>query len=217
MSEDKNVPPVQTTDDRAAALDSVKGSAGSAEIIKERSAKTGLPRRSFKQLLKDLTDALKNLSPPKEPNKIKNLADLFGSMRTILTSLVILVLSILLFGIIYLELNRSFILIESFEIPESLREKGYTSNVVANKLADQINTITATAKTKADRYKFTPSFYETLPDVEVPEAKVSIKSIVRYVKEVFGFTPTRINGEILILDDQLHLTVRIVSAAGNLY
>jgi len=178
--------------------------------------KITLRGKSFKQLLTDLTAALKNLAPPKESGRITSLAELIGSIRLILTSLLIFGLVILLTGIIYLEMNRSFILIESFEIPESLQERGYTPNAVANKLADQINIVTATAKTKADRYKFTPSFYETLPDVEVPEANVSIKSVVRYVKDIFGFTPTRINGEILSLDDdQLQLTVRIVESADQ--
>ncbi|HEY6231680.1 MAG TPA: tetratricopeptide repeat protein [Pyrinomonadaceae bacterium] len=172
-----------------------------------------VPTPSVNESFARLVDVLEANRPNEGAKGLKRFAERMGAVRTIVTSFFALILLVLILATIFLEFRRSAVLIETFEVPHSLEQEGYSSHVVASQLADQISLLNERAKTRAKAFNFAPSFYETMPDVEVPEAKVSLKTVVAYIKQMFGYSPTRINGDIIVHDNQLYLTVRIID--GN--
>ena len=76
------------------------------------------------------------------------LAERLSTFRKILTNIIVLMLGLLFLLVAYQKFTTDYVLIEPFEIPESLQKQGYTGRVMANKLIDEINTIKAIAKSK---------------------------------------------------------------------
>jgi len=153
---------------------------------------------------------LKSRKDKENMDWFKWIADQLGTLRTIITGTTVFALSIILSVSLYLEISKRSVIIESFDLPPSLIEKGYSSRVTANKLADAIGRVIEHAKTNTESPHFAPDFYDNLPDVEVPEIGVSFGSIIQYLKGLFDYDSPRVNGEFVVRDDRIFFTVRIV-------
>ena len=88
------------------------------------------------------------------------------------------------------------VLIDSFTVPAQLEQQGLSSHVIASNIADEISLMRRFA-TDVKTTRFSPTFAETFPDLEIPETKVSLKFVVQYIRETLGLAPTRINGEVI--------------------
>jgi len=99
--------------------------------------------------------------------------------------------------IAYAELTGQRVVIEPFEVPSQLRDSGFTSRTIANKLTDQITTIRATAKTSMRRRQYVPSSDEAAPQVLALGGGISVDAVFQYAREFFGREPVRIVGEIV--------------------
>jgi tetratricopeptide (TPR) repeat protein len=167
-------------------------------------------------LLSVVRDSYKVKAPPE---RLKKVAEFLGAVRTIVSSLLLIGLGIILLGIMYAEMRRNAVQITVFGVPPDFDKEGYSSQVVASKLADKISNILEVARSRAERLQVTSTFYETLPDIEIPEAKVSLRSAVQYTKELLGANPTRIGGEIIKDTKGLYVTVRIIknNRRGDVY
>jgi tetratricopeptide (TPR) repeat protein len=97
----------------------------------------------------------------------------------------------------YAELTGQRVVIEPFEVPSQLRDSGFTSRTIANKLTDQITTIRATAKTSMRRRQYVPSTEEAAPQVVALGGGISVDAVFQYAREFFGREPVRIVGEIV--------------------
>jgi tetratricopeptide (TPR) repeat protein len=58
------------------------------------------------------------------------------------------------------------------------------------------------------RRDFASNFSEPLPDIEVPEAHISLRSVIRYIKGLLS-SNSHIEGEASMRGDNLHLIVRV--------
>jgi tetratricopeptide (TPR) repeat protein len=116
--------------------------------------------------------------------------------------------------IAYAELTGQRVVIEPFEVPSLLRDSGFTSRTIANKLTDHIATIRATAKTSMRRKQFVSSS-EAAPQILALGGGISLDAIFQYAREFLGREPVRIVGEIVTTREardgppQVHVTVRV--------
>ena len=117
--------------------------------------------------------------------------------------------------IAYSEFSGQRVVIEPFEVASDLRDGGFTSRAVANKLTDHLATIRNTARTSMRRQQFVPSSSEAPPKVLALGGDISIDAAFQYVREFLGREPVRIVGEIATTRETrdassvVHVTTRV--------
>ena len=131
-----------------------------------------------------------------------------------LSSFLLLLLLIVAGILFYLEYNKQVVLIDSFTVPAELEQQGLSSHVIASNIADEISLMRRFA-TDVKTTRFSPTFAESFPDLEIPETKVSLKFVIQYIRETLGLAPTRINGEVVSSDGAISLNVRILTSKGD--
>ena len=167
----------------------------------------------------------------KEKNRfsLAILTTYLSAIRTLFTTLLILILITTFFVFLYMVLNKDVVIIEPFEVPKSLSENGYKGRVIVNKLMDQLNHIRITASSEVEDRQFSAAWLEESSDFELPGAGVSIKAvlvedrqfsaawleessdfelpgagvsmnaILGIMRELFRRQPTRVTGEVVVL------------------
>jgi tetratricopeptide (TPR) repeat protein len=113
--------------------------------------------------------------------------------KRLLSALILIVFA----GVILSELLISVVLIGPISVPKPLEEQGFTGQVVAAKVKDQIASMEEAVKyTKRDQLRLSS---DSLPDVEVPEIKVSLPSFIQLLQVFLHRQPPRIRAEIVCL------------------
>jgi len=113
------------------------------------------------------------------------------------------------------EFTGQRVVIEPFEVSGPLRDNGYTSRAVANKLIDQITAIRTTARTSMRRRQFVSPPTDAAPSILVFGSGLSVDSVFQYLRELLGREPVRIIGELVTLprgagaEAEVRLTVRV--------
>jgi tetratricopeptide (TPR) repeat protein len=137
---------------------------------------------------------------------------------SIVKSLSVLLVVTLALLVAHAEFTGRRVVIEPFEVSSRLKEHGFTSRAVANKLTDQITRIRSTAKTSMRRQRFVASAAEAAPQVLALGGDLSLDAIFQYLREFFGRDPVRIVGEIVTALDAssgpagLAVTIRVRGA-----
>ena len=115
----------------------------------------------------------------------------------------------------FAEFTGQRVVIEPFEVSARLRDDGYTSRAIANKLIDQITAIRMTARTSMRRRQFVAPPTDAAPPILVFGSGLSVDSLFQYVRELLGREPVRIIGEIISLprgagaEPEVRLTARV--------
>ena len=99
--------------------------------------------------------------------------------------------------IAYFEFSGQRFVVEPFEVASDLRDSGFTSRAVANKLTDHLATIRNTARTSMRRQQFVPPSSEAPPKVLALGGDISIDAVFQYIREFLGREPVWIVGEIV--------------------
>lgn len=100
---------------------------------------------------------------------------------------------------------------EPFEVPKELSEKGYTGRVIVNKLVDQVRYIESKGGSLMAARQFGAEWLVGSADFELPATGVSMQALLEFIREIFGRQPTRIIGEVVLLEkDSIQVTIRIV-------
>ena len=120
---------------------------------------------------------------------------------------------------VFREVYRDSIAIDPIAIPEELRKRGYTPEIVAQRLTDELLRI-------RNRVSHAELYRQGVPDadwgqpqidlerqeiglqVELPGTGITLHSAVRYLREFFGVQGLRIGGEITRDDGRLALRLR---------
>jgi tetratricopeptide (TPR) repeat protein len=130
------------------------------------------------------------------------------------TNFVILTLLLIAAPVIYGEITKDAVLIDPFNVPSDFEKMGYSGHVMADKLAEKINVVIKEADISRKGRSFTLSSSESLPDIEVPETKISLQSIARYLRQFFKKNPAHIDGHVTLSPankGELHLYVQVTS------
>jgi tetratricopeptide (TPR) repeat protein len=121
------------------------------------------------------------------------------------------------------ELFRYDMIILPFETPFNLaRQEGYSGTVVAYRLQDAMNK-------KRDELKRSSlpgiqavaaiqlTELQRRPEIEVPAVGLSLNAIIEQLRRIFRIQPRRVSGDIVMIGEQLHLTVRITGKPANTF
>lgn len=173
-------------------------------------------RRSTRKLIENIARVIKKSTRSEEKKgRFARFSEWCGALRTVLSSLLLLVLLIFLGILFYLEYNKEVVLIDSFSVPTDLEQHGLNSRAIASDIADEISLMRQNL-TDVKTRKFSPTFAESFPDLEIPETKLSLSFVIQYIREAFGHAPTRISGEVISSDKAISFNVRILTSTRDM-
>jgi tetratricopeptide (TPR) repeat protein len=152
----------------------------------------------------------------REVTKITNAFVSFVPKLTLFLIIVALALVVLR------EIKRDQLFVERIFVPAELSEQGYTDEVIARRIRDEINSILAEIRTIKDvgTRQETPTVTLSAAtrkeadrlDVMVPGAGVSLKWIIDYLKLMMNKGRETISGDIVRVDDNLILRLRTIGS-----
>lgn len=132
-----------------------------------------------------------------------------SSIRSIVLDLIIVLVIFVIGLLIYKELNKESVIIEPFQVPLELERQNITGQAIVNKLIDQIEIIKENADTNYQGLDFKPILFDSQLEIVIPGSGISLKSLLQNVKNFLGRKQTRITGEVVLNNKQLHLTIRV--------
>jgi tetratricopeptide (TPR) repeat protein len=151
--------------------------------------------------------------PPDAPSQLKRsrglpaLAENMGAIFSISISLVlVLAIAALVFAFVK-EIRREAIYLDPIDVPEDLAKRGFSADVVTERLLDHVRAIQAAANTSKPSQGVDSS--ATQVDIQVPGGQLSMKSIVRYARSLFDLPEQHFTGEITREDATFSLLLRV--------
>jgi len=121
------------------------------------------------------------------------------------------------------ELFRYDLIIRPFETPLNLaRQEGYSGTVVAYRLQDAMNKKRNELKRSSlPGIKGVAAIQLTelqrRPEIDIPAVGLSLNAIINQIRRMLQIQPRRISGDIVIIAEQLHLTVRITGKPAQTF
>lgn len=138
---------------------------------------------------------------------IERFADQLNAVRSLIVNVLITALVIAFAVALSWELRRNYIVIDPIVVPKDLAERGWAPDVIAQRIAAELSALQRDARIKAHQEEaFQLSAAQV--DFTVPSAGISYRAIVRYVRQLFGKTEQRIQGEIVRELKSLRITLR---------
>jgi tetratricopeptide (TPR) repeat protein len=110
--------------------------------------------------------------------------------------LVISVVLVVVFAVLY-EYLHPVVVIDNFIVPKAFEEQGYTSQTINNRIKDAIGNIERSTSTLARKESFAMANGSEVPDIVVPETKLSLRTIVQVVQELLR--PPHVSGEMTLV------------------
>ena len=132
--------------------------------------------------------------PKVPPVRLDALASGSTHLRTILINLTILIVLLIVGPVIAKQFWRNQVLIEPIAVPAVLQRTGLTPEVAASRLWDGLAEVQAAAGTSKTGITAIPDSEKV--DFSIPDAGISIDSLIHYVRDYFNIYETRITGEI---------------------
>jgi tetratricopeptide (TPR) repeat protein len=147
-----------------------------------------------------------------EDKKGKTLRDQLLAQVSLINVVIVVVL-VLAMVVLYGEITRDTVVIEPFNVPADLEKMGYSGHVIATKLAEKIELVVKESETSRKGRSFTLANVENLPDIEVPETKISLQALARYLRQFLRRTPPQVEGDITLTttNNGVRLSVEVTS------
>ncbi len=120
----------------------------------------------------------------------------------------LVVLATLLLGVVtYRELTKDVLVINAFDVPAKIEERGYSGRVIGRKLFDQITYIRTQTLSQLAKKEIVASVWKAESDVTIPDTKLTVGALFSYLRG-FSARDTYIDGELTEQGDQVSVTVR---------
>ena len=146
---------------------------------------------------------------------LKSISDVFELVRTFTVNLTIVFVGLALLTIVSRQLLNRSVVIEPINVPASIAQKGYTSEIISQWIVDEINNIQDIATTQKKRSELVPD-WERL-DIEMPGADLSVQTIGRILREGLGILEKKITGEVIQLEHGYRMRLRFMLIDDNSY
>jgi tetratricopeptide (TPR) repeat protein len=142
----------------------------------------------------------KKRRPIWQPSRFERLRRAFSanvhvSWKHLLAALLLLFFA----GVVLPELLRPVVLVDPLSVPKLLEEQGLTGQVVAAEVADRIASMEEAVESLAPKDQLRLSSDSSVPDVEVPETKLSVRSVIQLLQVVLHRQPPHIHADIVCL------------------
>ena len=138
---------------------------------------------------------------------IEHLAARVRGISAVITSVVLLGFLVAVLTAMLVAMFRDTVLVEPIGAPQELVQRGYTPQVIAYRLMDEVMAIRLEVKSMKDGRAITADW--TQADIQIPTTGISFKAFLSEVRRLFGISETRIGGEITRDGDVLRLRLRL--------
>jgi tetratricopeptide (TPR) repeat protein len=135
------------------------------------------------------------LSGPRRRMPWDKIDRFLATARAITFNSFVLVALIAIIGFTIAEVRRNVVVIDPIRLPEPLRQMGYSEDVAAHRLWDEVVQINESTPTAKDRVALLPASQQM--DFEAPGAGVSLQAVVHMLRTFFDLDETRIAGEFI--------------------
>lgn len=144
---------------------------------------------------------------------MKRITDFLVGLRSLVSSIVVITVSIALIAILFRQLTSTAIIVEPIRVPDALAKSGYTSEITAQRLMDSMFAIKRKATTQKEGAQVAPKWQRF--NMEVPGSGITIGTLGNVLRESIGIIERKITGEIISSDSGLNLRLRL-SGPGQL-
>lgn len=121
---------------------------------------------------------------------IEHVAARVRGVRAVITSVVLLGFLVAVLTAMLVAVFRDTVLVEPIGAPQELVQRGYTPQVIAYRLMDEVMAIRLEYKSMKDGRAITADW--TQADIQIPTTGISFKSFLSEVRRLFGIPETRI-------------------------
>ncbi len=129
-------------------------------------------------------------------------------LRNVIIASLLVLVTILIVVVAISELTKKALVINGFDVPTSLEERGFTSRVLGKKLVDQMTLIRSQTLTRLSTRDINPSVWKSDADLTIAESKLTVGAVFAYVRGLLG-RDTYVDGELMGQGSEVALTVRI--------
>jgi len=124
-----------------------------------------------------------------------------------ITFITVILLFLMVFWGVAVDLWRRPIMLDPLIVPKSMEDQGYTGEAAANRVVAEIALIQKAATTPAPRSLFSTGDASQLPDIEIPETKLSVRSAINLVEDLLRLAPLRLAPP--------HITAEVIFPSGD--
>jgi tetratricopeptide (TPR) repeat protein len=123
----------------------------------------------------------------------------FEGIRKLGVNVLVIGPILLVIYMVQLAVREDLMIVDAFSVPKSLEDQGYTGRNIAQRVIDEVKLIHATAWSRVDRQKIGhESQFASLSNLQVPQAGLTLQTVVDLLRKVFRSPDDRIGGEIAI-------------------
>ena len=130
-----------------------------------------------------------------------------GTVLSFVGSSLLLLLLVAFLWAAFWEVRRKTIVIDPVDIAKDLADKGYTSYVIAQRIASELAALQRTARLNS-RFEEDFELSATQIDFTVPSAGISYRAMIRYLRQLSGRFEQRVQGEIVCDSGAIRIQLR---------
>jgi len=139
-------------------------------------------------------------------------ADVLTHARAIAVNLLLVALIAAIVWMAYRESRLRVIVIYPIQVPEELSKRGYSPEVISNRIAVRLREIDAITATRMPRERAaTPG---SQVDIQIPGAGLGYRATVRFIKEMLGVNDIAVTGDVIQSNDKLGMRL-VVNPIGG--
>jgi len=144
---------------------------------------------------------------------LKRISEVLLQVRSFVVTLTVFAVVVALTAIVVRQLlSRSFV-VDPIKAPASLAQRGYTPEVIAQWIVDEMHNIQTLATTQMTRSVLIPDWDRL--NVEMPGSGLSVQTIGSILREGLGIVEQRISGEIAQFEDGYRMRLRLTLDNGD--
>lgn len=140
-----------------------------------------------------------------------------SSLFSIVVKATISVLVLAALVMVYKQISKQRTHISAFHVPDFFEKDGYSGQVLANKIVDEVERIKLGAFSEKQAQVYVSSSSQASVDVEIMGIGISINTIAHLVGEALGVPSKTITGELTHEGEILKLTLRITGVRSKTF
>jgi tetratricopeptide (TPR) repeat protein len=205
MAEDRDVEQIGT---QAALLGAALNDSENPDVRDYLRAQTRLANLQSEDLKRE--DKLRHWSL-----RVRHVSDVLKVGFELAVAFIVVAIAIGLGLVIWQAAHADGLVIESFNVPAPMAEKGLTGSVIANKLLDRLTVMQSETDSSRAPSSFANDWTNDIK-VEIPDTGISLGQVVRFLDNWLGHQ-MHLSGELYETPSGLALTVRMDNDPGQTF
>ena len=141
------------------------------------------------------------------------LTQLFKEVLTFTTTSLLLLVIIAIIIAAYKSLNDEVVVVEPINMPKVLADRGYTPEVAAKRIIDEVVALTTGVKSLKSSRNLVTDWDAT--NIQLPAVGLNFNNFTNYLRMLFGIPYTKVSGEVTLTGDTYALRLRIRNSNSN--